>query len=59
MIIFSWEDFNQFFNNIYTVIILLGDANSWNVIWGSNTNNSRGLIIENSLNLNNMYNQRW
>ena len=52
---FSLHDLTNIFSNINTPILFLGDVNSWNTLWGSAKNNSRGDTIEQALTQFNLF----
>lgn len=51
---FSSEDIEDLINQLHTSYMLLGDFNAHNTIWGCETTNRKGNIIENLLDLNNV-----
>ena len=46
---FDIHDLLNIFRNTTGRLIVLGDFNSWNTLWGSPVNNRRGNIVENAL----------
>lgn len=46
---FSKQELKKIFDSITTPKIVIGDFNSWNVAWGSQSNNHRGNILESAI----------
>ncbi|KAI8116080.1 putative RNA-directed DNA polymerase from transposon X-element [Lucilia cuprina] len=43
----SINEISNIISSITTPLLILGDFNSWNTIWGSTNNNNRGILMEN------------
>lgn len=44
--VFSITDLENILNQIPTPVLIIGDVNSWSVLWGSPATSSRGAILE-------------
>lgn len=51
---FLIQDLNDLCNNVPSPVLILGDFNSHNELWGSNHTDSRGKTIENFINYNDL-----
>ena len=52
--ILNLDKLNNLYNQLPQPCLILGDFNGYNTIWGCNTTDRRGTIIENFTNLNNL-----
>lgn len=50
----SLNDFLRLISELPTPLILTGDFNAWNRMWGSNSTNERGKLIEEALDIHNL-----